>query len=84
MISPELLAILRCPETSQPLQEAPRDVLDRVNEAIDARRARNRGGDTLEERLDEGLVREDGKLLYPVREEIPIMLMDEAISLEAI
>ena len=27
------------------------------------------------------LVREDGKLLYPVRDDIPIMLIDESIPL---
>ncbi len=31
--------------------------------------------------IDEGLVREDAKILYPVREDIPIMLIDEAIEL---
>ena len=32
--------------------------------------------------LEEGLIREDDKILYPVREDIPIMLIDEAIELD--
>jgi uncharacterized protein YbaR (Trm112 family) len=31
--------------------------------------------------VQEALVREDGKYAYPVREDIPIMLVDEAIPL---
>ena len=33
--------------------------------------------------LSEGLVREDGKILYPVDDGIPVMLIDEAIALDA-
>ena len=33
------------------------------------------------EAVAEGLVREDGDWLYPVRDDIPIMLIDEAIPL---
>jgi uncharacterized protein YbaR (Trm112 family) len=28
------------------------------------------------------LLREDGKILYPIRDNIPVLLADEAISLE--
>jgi len=34
------------------------------------------------ERIDAGLVRADGKFLYPIRHDIPIMLVDEAIPLK--
>jgi uncharacterized protein YbaR (Trm112 family) len=33
------------------------------------------------EKLEGGLVRADGKVLYPMRGEIPVMLIDEAIPL---
>ena len=42
----------------------------------------NRGGEAVKEHLDGGLVREDRKFLYPIREDIPIMLIDEAIPFE--
>ena len=40
--------------------------------------------DAVSEPLDEGLIREDDKVLYPVREDIPIMLIDEAIELDTL
>ena len=33
--------------------------------------------------LDAGLVREDGKFLYPIRNGIPIMLIEERIAVPA-
>ena len=44
----------------------------------------NRRGDAVSEPRDEGLIREDDKVLYPVREDIPIMLIDEAIELDTL
>ena len=41
----------------------------------------NRRGDLVSTLIEEGLVREGGDLLYPVRDDIPIMLIDESISL---
>jgi uncharacterized protein YbaR (Trm112 family) len=34
--------------------------------------------------LDGGLVRDDGRILYPVRDDIPVMLLDEAIDLDGL
>ena len=83
MIDPELLEILVCPETRQPVRPAEADILTRLNSAIEAGTVVNQGGQEVREPIDEGLIREDGKVLYPVREEIPIMLIDEAIALDA-
>ncbi len=38
----------------------------------------------MKDRIEEGLVREDGKVLYPVRDDIPVMLLDEAIRLDTL
>jgi uncharacterized protein YbaR (Trm112 family) len=80
MIDAELLDILVCPETKQAVRPADDTLLARVNDAIAAGAVRSRGGDTVSEPLHEALVREDGRVLYPVRDDIPVMLIDEAID----
>ena len=81
MVDPELLEILVCPETHQPVRPAERGLLNRLNQAIRSGGVTNRGGNDVADPIEEGLVREDDKILYPVREDIPIMLIDEAIEL---
>ena len=80
-VSPELLEILVCPETKQPVHPASSEVLARLNEAVRAGRVRTRGGRALGEAVAEGLVREDGRVLYPVDDGIPVMLIEESIEL---
>ncbi|MFP3948057.1 MAG: Trm112 family protein [Longimicrobiales bacterium] len=84
MVDPELLEILVCPETKQPVRAADDELVERVNAAIRAGRVQNRAGGKVGDLIDGGLVREDGLLLYPVREDIPIMLVDEALELEGL
>ena len=84
MVDPELLEILVCPETHQPVRSAGAEVLERLNGAIRSGGVTNRHGDAVSEPIDEGLIREDDKVLYPVRDDIPIMLIDEAIELDAL
>ncbi len=82
MVDPELLEILVCPETHQPVRPAGAELLDRLNQAIRSGDVTNRGGNEVADPIEEGLVREDDKILYPVREDIPIMLIDEAIEVD--
>ncbi len=81
MIEQTLLDILVCPATKQPLRVADEDLLKRLNASIEAGSVTNRGGEAVTTPLAEALVREDGTILYPVRDDIPIMLIDESISL---
>lgn len=81
MVSKELLEILVCPETHQPLTGAPADLLARLNAAIASGTLTNRAGQAVKEKLAAGLVRQDGQLLYPIVDDIPLMLIDEAIPL---
>ncbi len=81
MIDEELLQILACPESKTPVRLAEPELVERVNAAVAGGKLRNRGGEVVGEAIDGGLVREDGKLLYPIRDDIPIMLVEEAIPL---
>ncbi len=80
-VSEELLEILVCPETKQPVKPAPEDLIRRLAEDIEAGKVRNRGGEKVSQPLAEGLVREDGKVIYPVDDGIPVMLIEESIEL---
>jgi uncharacterized protein YbaR (Trm112 family) len=82
MVDKKLLDILCCPETKQDLELVGDDVIERINGRIKERSLKNRGGETVTEPIDAGLLREDRKYLYPIREDIPIMLIDEAIPFE--
>ncbi len=80
-VNPELVEILVCPETKQPVRLAPQDLLDRLAREIQAGRLRTRGGDAVTRPIQEGLLREDGHVLYPVDDGIPVMLIEESIEL---
>jgi uncharacterized protein YbaR (Trm112 family) len=77
----ELLRILCCPETHQPLAVASGEVLQRLNLEIAAGRLKNRAGKSIATVIDGGLIRQDGRFLYPVRNSIPVLLIAEAIPL---
>jgi len=81
MIDSELLKILCCPETHQELRLAEPAVINKLNGLIAAGSLTNRAGQPVKEQVDGGLVRADGKLLYPIRRNLPVMLVDEGIPL---
>ena len=78
-MDPDLLSILCCPETHQPLRPAPAELIESLNERIRQGNIRNRSGSVITERCEAGLLRQDGKALYPVRGGLPILLVAEAI-----
>jgi len=82
MVDEELLKILVCPENKTPVRVAEQAQIDAVNGAIEAGTLKNRGGDLVDTPIDGGLVREDNAYLYLIREDIPVMLIDEAIPLD--
>ena len=84
MIRPELLEILVCPETKQPVSMATDDLLGRLNERIRNVALKNRAGKEIREELGGALVRQDGEFAYPIREDLPVMLVEEAIPLSGI
>jgi uncharacterized protein len=82
MLSADLLAMLRCPEDYSKLTAADADLVARLNQAIAAGHLKTRTGQQIEKPLDGALVRADGKLIYPIIDQIPILLIDEAILAE--
>ncbi|HET6164675.1 MAG TPA: Trm112 family protein [Planctomycetota bacterium] len=81
MLDKELLEILACPETKEAVALAGEDVVRRLNERIAKGELVNRGGEKVIEKIEAALVRSDGKVAYPVRDGIPIMLVEEALPL---
>jgi uncharacterized protein YbaR (Trm112 family) len=79
VIDPDLLKILACPATHQPLTEADASALAALNERVQAGGCKNVGGEEVTDALDGALVREDGTIAYPVRDTIPVLLVDEGI-----
>ena len=76
-----LLNLLRCPVTHKGLSLAKREMLGRVNAAIQAGGMSNRDGTVLADSIAEALITDDSKMLYPVVNGIPVLLEGESISL---
>jgi uncharacterized protein YbaR (Trm112 family) len=80
MIDPSFLGMLVCPATKKPLREATAAELAAVNRAIGGGAAKNRGGVAVAAPLQAALATQDGAWLYPIQDEIPILLSSEAIA----
>jgi len=80
-IDAELLEILVCPETHQPVAMADEALLGTLNERIKSGSLKNHQGDALSKPITEGLLREDGKALYIIDDGLPNMLIDERIDI---
>lgn len=77
-----MLPILCCPVTHKSLSLARADLLKSVNSAIGAGTLVNHDGIRLAGQLAEALVTDDGKLLYPVNDGIPVLLEGESVALD--
>jgi uncharacterized protein YbaR (Trm112 family) len=83
MISHELLSLLRCPQTKQVLAVATAEQLAQIEAVRRTGKLRDHAGRAVLETISAGLVRADGTLLYPVRNGIPVLLLDDALPLGA-
>ena len=81
MITDELLGMLRCPDSRQRLKRADSDLVAKVNRRIAAGQVRNRMGQSLARTVEGLLVRADDRLAYPIIDDIPILLIEEAMDL---
>lgn len=80
-VDPELLAILRCPESLQPVRLADDSVVRRLQDQARQGSLQNLQGEKVAADFEALLLREDGKRAYLVRDGIPVMLIDEALAL---
>ncbi len=76
------LELVVCPQNQMRLRVAEARLIERLNRAIAAGQATSAAGRRVEKPLDSGLLREDSRLLYPIVDEIPILLADEAIAVD--
>jgi uncharacterized protein len=79
-----LLEIVCCPVTRSSLEILSERELATLNERIAAHRIRNREDVVVTEPLTEALVTRSGKLVYPVRDGVPVLLEEQAMPLAAI
>lgn len=83
-IDKDLLAILCCPETKLDVSLADDALISKVNDAVSRGVLKNKAQKPVTEMLDGGLIRADKKILYPIREDIPVMLIEEGIPLDQV
>ena len=81
MLDPEFVKILVCPDNRTPVRIAAEQEITNLNQKIAEGSLQNIGGRKVNDKLDGGLIREAGDRLYPVRKNIPVMLVEEAIKL---
>ena len=81
MLDPEFVKILVCPDNRTPVRIASEQEITNLNQKIQEGSLQNIGGRKVNDKLDGGMIREAGDRLYPVRKNIPVMLVEEAIKL---
>jgi uncharacterized protein YbaR (Trm112 family) len=83
-IKKELLDILCCPVTKQPVEMLADDKLTRLNDLIARGEIKNIDGSKVESKIDEALITTDGKTIYRIDDGIPVMLVDLGIPTDQV
>jgi len=76
-----LLDIVCCPLTQAPLERLSEARLHRLNVLIQEGKIKNESKSIVEEPLAEALVTRDGRIAYPVRDGIPVLLIEQGIAM---
>ena len=80
IIEPKLLNTLVCPVTRLPVSILDDTRLGKLNELIQAGNVMSIGGEVISDPIEAGLITENGTTIYPVENNIPIMLEDRSIA----
>lgn len=75
-----LLDILCCPVNKTPVRPLNASELNALNRAIDGGEVLNVTGTAVQNRITEGLITVDRKVIYRVEDGIPVMLPEEGIG----
>jgi uncharacterized protein YbaR (Trm112 family) len=76
-----LLDIICCPVTRQPMSKLASTTLAKLNELVREQKISSRDETLVSEELEGALVTDDGKLAYPIVDGIPVLLAERGISL---
>jgi uncharacterized protein YbaR (Trm112 family) len=79
-VDSKLLDILCCPVSKTPLRVLSQAKLEKLNTAIASGEALYVDGSKVSDPLQEGLITEDGKVIYPVQANIPVLLEEKGIG----
>jgi uncharacterized protein YbaR (Trm112 family) len=80
MIDRRLLDILCCPVTKSPVRQLTAGELDALNRAIAEGKVCTEAGTPLKSAAAAGLITRDGRTIYRIEDDIPVMLADEAVA----
>jgi len=75
----DLLSILCCPEDHSELTPIDSALLSQINAGIRGGQLVNRAGKRVQHQIEGGLLRTGGDLLYPMVNQIPVLIREEAI-----
>ncbi len=78
-ISQDLLEILCCPRTRVPVEMLSEELLAQLNEKIGQKTVKYYDRSDVDKPLQEGLVTEDGAVIYRIDDSIPVMLVEQGI-----
>lgn len=84
MVDEQLLSLICCPETQQDLCLLEKSTVQKLNELQGSGQLAFRNGRSVGYRLSDALIRKDQKVIYPVREDIPVLLIEEGILTEGL
>ncbi|MEM6981073.1 MAG: Trm112 family protein [Planctomycetota bacterium] len=79
MITPDILPILRCPASGEQLILAEPSLVEEVNAAIGRGDVRDTLDQAVNEPIDGGLMIADGSRIYPIRNGIPTLIIEDAL-----